>query len=80
MPVIKLSLFFFNLEFTFTQTFQVARVVKNLPPSAGDIERCRFDLWVRMIPWRKAWQTNSSILAWRIPWTKEPGVLQSIML
>ena len=22
--------------------------------------------------------THSSILAWRIPWTQEPGVLQSI--
>ena len=24
--------------------------------------------------------TNSSILAWRIPWTEEPGVLQSMGL
>ena len=27
-------------------------------------------------PWRKAWQAHSSILAWRIPWTEEPGRLQ----
>ena len=26
--------------------------------------------------WRKKWETHSSILAWRIPWTKEPGGLQ----
>ena len=30
--------------------------------------------------WRRKWQpmaTHSSILAWRIPWTEEPGRLQS---
>ena len=30
-------------------------VVKKLPANAGDM-RCRFDPWVRKIPWRKAWQ------------------------
>jgi len=38
-------------------------------------KRCRFDPWVGKIPWRA---THSSILAWRIPWTEEPGVLPSI--
>ena len=38
------------------------------------------DPWVGKIPWRKAWQPNSSILAWKIPWTEEPGRLQSIDL
>jgi len=28
----------------------------------------------------KEMATNSSILAWRIPWTEEPGRLQSIRL
>ena len=28
----------------------------------------------------KEMATHSSILAWRIPWTKEPGVLQSMGL
>ena len=37
-----------------------------------------FDPWVRKLPWRRAGQTHSSILAWRIPWTEEPGGLQSI--
>ena len=30
----------------------------------------------RKVPWRRAWQTPTpptSILAWRIPWTEEPG-------
>ena len=37
--------------------------------------------WVGRIPWRRAWQpTHSSILAWRMPWTEEPGRLQSMGL
>ena len=54
-----------------------ALVVKNSPANAGD-NRCEFDPWVGKIPWRRKWQPKSSILAWRIPWTKEPGGLQSI--
>ena len=40
-----------------------------------------FDPLVRKIPWRKEWlrmATHSSILAWRTPWTEEPGELQSM--
>ena len=37
-------------------------------------QRPGFDPWVRKIPWRR----KSSILAWRIPWTEEPGGLQSM--
>ena len=29
-------------------------------------------------PWKKEMATHSSILAWRIPWTEEPGGLQSM--
>ena len=29
------------------------------------------------IPWRRKWQP-SSILAWKVPWTEEPGGLQSV--
>ena len=36
-----------------------------------------FEHWVRKIPWRKI-ATHSSILARKIPWTEEPGGLQSI--
>ena len=41
-------------------------------------KRCGFGPWVGRIPWRRAWQTHSGILAWRIPWTEKPGKLQSI--
>ena len=37
----------------------------------------RFDPWVGKIPWRRAWQPIPVLLAWRIPWTEEPGGLQS---
>ena len=39
-------------------------------------KRCVFNLWVGKIPWRR--NTHSSILAWKIPWTEEPGGLQSM--
>ena len=37
----------------------------------------RFDPWVRKIL-EKEMAAHSSILAWEIPWTEEPGSLQSI--
>jgi len=38
--------------------------------------------WVRFLgqedPLEKGMATHASILAWRIPWTEEPGGLQSM--
>ena len=52
-------------------------MVKNLPANAGDIE-----MRVQPLGWEDPLEedmaTHSSILAWRIPWTEEPGGLQSI--
>ena len=48
-------------------------VVKNLPANAGDsgsIPRLGKSLVEEMA-------TNSSILAWKIPWTEEPGRLST---
>ena len=52
----------------------VAQMVKNLPttqetqvPSLGQED-----------PLQKGMATYSSIFAWRIPWTEEPGKLQSM--
>ena len=36
------------------------------------------ETWVREDPLEKEMATHSSILAWRIPWTEEPGWLQSL--
>jgi len=39
-------------------------------------------MWVQSLDWEdpleKEMVTHSSILAWRIPWTEEPGGLQSM--
>ena len=55
----------------------MALVVKNIPVNAGDVRD------VGLIPGsgdplEKGMGTHSSILAWRIPWTEEPGGLQSM--
>ena len=39
--------------------------------------RCGFSPWVGGDPLEKGMATQLSILAWEIPWTKEPGRLQS---
>ena len=56
------------------------RVVKNLPASAGDLRDTGSTPWVRKMPLEVGIAIHSSILAWRIPWTEEPGGLQSIGL
>ena len=43
--------------------FLSGSVVKNLPATTGDAE--------------KAMASHSSTLAWKIPWTEEPGRLHS---
>ena len=58
---------------------QVALVVKNPPVNAGD----RRDAGSIPGSWRSpggGTATRCSVLAWRIPWTEEPGELQSIGL
>ena len=49
-----------------------------LPLQCRRCRRCRFDPWVRKIPWGRKQQTHFSILAWEIPWTEKPGGLQSM--
>ena len=40
------------------------------------------ETWVRSLDWEdrlgKGMATESGILTWRIPWTEEPGGLQSV--
>ena len=54
----------------------MAQMVKNLPAIR--------ETWVLSLgeedPLEKGMATHSSILAWRIPWTEEPGGLQTIGL
>ena len=55
---------------------QVALMVKNLPANAEDI-RDTGSILHQEDPLEKGMATHSSILAWRISWTEEPGRLQS---
>ena len=51
-------------------------MVKNLPDNAGDKEMQAWSLTPD--PLKKEMATHSSILAWKIPSTEEPGGLQSM--
>ena len=52
---------------------EVAQTVKNLPAMQ--------ETWVGSLgqedPLEKGMTTHSSVLAWTVPWTEEPGGLQS---
>ena len=52
----------------------MVQMVKNLPATR--------ETWVQSLgqedPLKKEMATHSSILAWRIPWTEEPGGVQSM--
>ena len=52
----------------------VAQTVKNLPA----MQETQVQSLGQEDPLEKDIATHSSILAWRIPWTKEPGRLQSM--
>ena len=52
----------------------MAQMIKNLP--AMQETRVRFLEWED--PLEKEMATHSSILAWKTPWTEEPGRLQSM--
>ena len=52
----------------------MAQTVKRLP--------AMWETWVQSLGWEdpleKEMATHSSTLAWKIPWTEEPGSLQSM--
>ena len=52
----------------------VVQIVKNLPA----VEETRVQSLGQEDPLEKEMATHSSILAWKIPWTEEPGRLQSM--
>ena len=51
-----------------------AQMVKNLP----SVQETQVQSLGQEDPLEKGMATHSSILAWRIPWTEEPGGLQSM--
>ena len=65
--------FIYTYTHSFLDSSLVAQMVQSLPAVP--------ETWVRFLgqedPLEKEMATHSSILAWRIPWTEEPGGLQS---
>ena len=53
-------------------------VVKNLPANAGEMQETQVPSLSREDPLEKEMATQPKILAWKIPWTEEPGGLQSM--
>ena len=66
----------FSISHEILEIFLLAQMVKNLPAMQVT--------WVQSLsqenPLEKGVATHSSILDWKIPWTEEPGSLQSIGL
>ena len=54
-------------------------VVKNPPANAGDT-KMQVQSLGQVDPLEEEMTTHSSIIAWKIPWTEEPGRLQSLGL
>ena len=54
----------------------MAQMVKNLP----EMQETRFRSLGQEDPLEKGMAAHSGILTWRIPWTEEPGRLQSMGL
>ena len=77
LQCLSLILYFVNIKM-FINSYPIpgGSVVKNLPANAGD--------WVQSLgqedPLEEEMATHSSILAWKTPWTEEPGRLQSMGL
>ena len=62
------------INYVLIGAFLVAQLINNLPAMP--------QTWVRSLGWEdrleKGMATHSSILAWRSPWTENPGRLQSM--
>ena len=65
-----------NIYFCFIGASIIAQLVKNLPV----MQKTGVRFLGREYPLEKEMAIHSSILAWKIPWTEEPGRLQSMGL
>ena len=64
------------VQVLFSTGFPGGSVVKNLPA----MQEMQARSLGQEDPLEEGMATHSSILAWRIPWTEEPGGLQSVGL
>ena len=58
--------------------FPGGSAVKN--PPVNQCRWCKFNPWVRKIPWWRAWQPTPVFLQGESPWTDEPDKLESMWL
>ena len=65
---------FISLSISISGATLIAQSVKNLPA----VQETRVQFLGQEDPLEKEMVTHSSVLAWRIPWTEQPGGLQSI--
>ena len=65
---------FISLSISISGASLIAQSVKNLPA----VQETRVQFLGQEDPLEKEMVTHSSVLAWRIPWTEQPGGLQSI--
>ena len=63
-----------NASVPFIRASLIAQTVKRLPT----MRETRVRSLGREDPLEKEMATHSSILAWKIPWTEDPGRLQSM--
>ena len=55
--------------------------IKECPCQGRRCRRHGFDPWLGKIPWKRKWHLTAVFFpAWEIPWTEEPGQLQSMKL
>ena len=59
--------------------FPGGSVVKN-PPAKQEMQKTQVQSLSQEDPLEEEMATHSSILAWKIPWTEEPGRIQSMGL
>ena len=62
------------IVFTTKIGFPTGSVVKN-PPAMQELQKMQVRSLGQGDPLEKSMATHSSILAWEIPWTEEPGGL-----
>ena len=65
----------------YTHTYKaplISQMIKHLPANAGSPSGDQVQSLGQEDPLEEEMATHSSILAWEIPWTKEPGRLWSM--
>ena len=68
----------YTFIYTYTHSFLDSSLAAQTVQSLPAVLETRVRFLCRDDPLEKEMATHSSILAWRIPWTEEPGGLQSV--